>query len=63
MAPHSVILSSMAISGEPAKHAEEFMRAKFPVKLPANIWVKHFLKPVEPDLHIKVDMYEMIAEL
>ncbi len=61
MAPHSVILSSMPISGEPAKHAEEF--TKFPVKLPANMWVKHFLKPVEPDLHIKGNMYEMIAEL
>ncbi len=33
MAPHSVILSSMPISGEPAKHVE-FMRVKFP----ANIW-------------------------
>lgn len=58
MAPHSVILSSMPISGEPAKHVE-FMRVKFP----ANIWEKHLLKPVEPDHHIKVNIYEMIAEL
>jgi len=43
MAPHLVILSSMPISGEPAKHvtlevkfpAKE--KVKFPVELPANI--------------------------
>lgn len=37
---HFDILSSMPISGEPAKHSEEFnvkLKVKFPVKLPANI--------------------------
>lgn len=57
--PHCVILGSMPISGEPAKHVEVSLRVKvklevkFPLKLPANIWKKDFLKPVLPDHYIK----------